>query len=443
MQRVRQMHDMQSLNVCSSSQPKNEMDDMKDYKQLTGLYPLCFQHPMDRGLLRTIKSVPGVPRLVEKVIDLVAKEIELEFYQGGAIEVSETTMPELHERFFSVCQTLNLPSPFPRLFVKPSVEINAFTTGKDRPIVCLNSIIANVCSDGEQRFIMGHEIGHCLCGHVVYHNVAKLLAKGLSFTKLLTDVVAAPLQLIRPWLMDWSRCSELSADRAGLLACQDMKIACSAFAKLAGHSYKVSSEDMDKTLLEQARGYRRTFGEYGLFRRLIKSFGYAFNATHPFLPLRYEWLKDWYENGYFNELLSANETELQQIAVELSDDPLMYDLKNAILYEIVDYFEGKHGVARSVSHPLLRKALFLKQTLNCTPLERLLLVELRVKKRNGGNMEYKLELTIATDDAETANRVSIDLGYAIRGDWAYAPKQFRHKMNADRTDEIICGIYSC
>ena len=377
--------------------------------------------------------------MVEWLVDYTTREKRLEFYQGGGIEVTESSMPELHDRFLSVCRTLNLTPPYPQLFVQPGETINAFTTGWDRPIVCINRVVANVCSDGELRFILGHELGHCLCGHVVYHNVAKLLAEGLG----LAEFAAMPLQIIRPLLMEWSRCSELSADRAGLLACQDMKVACGAFAKMGGHAYTVSSEDMDRALLEQARGYRRTFGEFGLFRRLIKSLQYAFSATHPFLPLRYELLKDWHENGYFNELLSANETELQQIAVELSGDPQMYDLKNATLNEIADYFEEKFGVERSVSCPLLRKALFLKQSLSGTPLERLLLVELRVKKERDDKMEYSLEMTIAGDDGESANRVSVDLGYVIRTEWAHAPEQIRHALNKRRENEIICGIYSC
>ncbi len=394
---------------------------------------------MDRSLLRKIKSIPGVPRLGEKAIDFFAKEIELSFYQGRAIEVSETSMPKLHDCFRSVCQTLNLEEPFPRLFVQPGETINAFTTGSKRQIVCLNRVVVNVCSEGELRFIIGHEIGHCLCGHVVYLNVAKVLAEGLSWAEL----AAMPLQLIRPWLMEWSRCSELSADRAGLLACQDMKAACGAFAKMGGHSYNMPSEDMDKTLLEQARGYRRIFGEFGLFRRLIKSLRYAFNATHPFLPLRYEWLKDWHESGVFNELLDANEEERRQIAVEQNGDPLMYELKDAILYEAVDFFEERYGVPRSVSYPLLRKALFLKQSLIGSPLQRLLLVELRVKKERCGKMKYSLEMTIARDDGESANRISVDLGYMIRSEWAYAPEKIRSAMIKRRENEIICGIYSC
>lgn len=417
---------------------------MKNYKALIGLQPLCFQHLMDRSLLRKIKSVPAAPWIGEKVVDIIAKEYRLNFFKGGAIEVTRTSMPGLYDLFRDVCITLNHSEPFPHLFVQPGETINAFTTGTKRPVVCLNRVVTNACSEGELRFIIGHEIGHCLCEHVVYHNVAALLAKGLRLTGLFTNSVAAPLQLIRPLLMEWSRCSELSADRAGMLACQDMKAVCGAFAKMGGHSYKIASEDMDKLLLEQARGYRRTFGEYGLFRRLIKSFCYAFNETHPFLPIRYEWMKDWYENGYFSELIFATEKERQEIAMELSGDSLMHDIKRAIVYEIVDYFEEKYGVARSVSQPLVRKAILLKQSLRNTPLEKLLLVELRVKRVGGDKTEYALELTMSSEkDASSAIRVRIDLGDAANCDWVYTPEQFRHKMIEFRTNEIVCPIYSC
>lgn len=417
---------------------------MRDYKILKGLQPLCFQHPMDRSLLRRMESLPGVPYAVGKLVDYIVKQEKLAFYSGDAFVVSEKSMPELYTRFTSVCRTLNISEPFPQLFVKGDGAINAYTTGTDNQmIVCLNRGVASFCSDGEQRFILGHELGHCLCEHVLYHNVARFFTKGLELTELFTSAVTLPLQILRPLLMEWSRCSELSADRAGLLACQDLSVACSAFAKMGGHAFADAS-DPEEALLQQARGYRRTFGEFGLFRRLIRSIGYAFTATHPFLPLRYEWLKDWHDNGYFGELLSAAENERKQIAIELSGDPLMHDIKSAILYEIVDYFEEKYGVARSVSHPLVRKAILLKQQLRNTPLEKLLLVELRVKRVGGDKTEYTLELTMSSEmDASAAIRVRIALGDAVNCDWEYTPKQFRHKMIELRTDEIVCPIYSC
>lgn len=406
-------------------------------KILEGLKAQAFQHPMDAKLLRSIKGVPLMPRLVEKAVDYIARGQELEFYQGGAVEASERVMPELYARFESVCRTLDLPEPLPRLFVKADAAINAFTTGKERKIVCINRGVADFCTEGEQRFILGHEIGHCMCGHVVYHNVAALLAQGA-----INLIAYAPLQLLRPLLMDWSRCSELSADRAGLLACQNMADAASAFAKMSGHAYGMAG-NMEEVLLEQAKGYRRTFGEYGLFRRLVKSLGYAFTATHPFIPLRFEWMKDWHDGGMFKELLDATYAERREIAAMLDGDPAMLDLKNAVLYETVDYLEERRSIARSVSTPLLRKALFLKESLAGTALKDLLQVELRVGRDGLGGMRYMLELILAKEgDCASATRVSIDVGYVFGKDWAAAPKQFRNEILRSRSDEIACAIYS-
>lgn len=416
---------------------------MDGIQMLDGLEPLCFQHFLDKNLLDKMKRVPGVPKAIGRLVDYVVKQEKVDLTSGGGFVVTNRSMPKLYKQYVSVCRTLNLPEPFPQLYLKGDASINAYTTGDDELIVCLNRGVNSFCSEGEQRFILGHEIGHCLCKHVVYHNAARFLVKGLEFGELFTTAVTAPLQVIRPLLMEWSRCSELSADRAGLLACQDLGVACSAFAKMGGHAF-AESNDPEAALLEQARAYRKAFGEFGLFRRLVKSLGYAFTATHPFLPIRYEALKDWHDGGYFDELISASPDERKQIANEMSGDSQMHDLKNTILCETVDYLEEKQGIERDVSYPLLRKALFLKQTLRNTELERLLRVELRVRRIQVKKMEYRLELTIFPPDhsSDSAIRTSIVLN-CLQDGWACAPKQIRHEMVKSRTDEVVCCIYSC
>ena len=68
--------------------------------------------------------------------------------------------------------------------------------------------------------MIGHELGHAMSGHAVYKT---LLLRLLSMSGLLSAIPMGGLsiRMIIAALMEWSRKSELSADRAGLLATQD------------------------------------------------------------------------------------------------------------------------------------------------------------------------------------------------------------------------------
>ena len=76
--------------------------------------------------------------------------------------------------------------------------------------------------DEELRSVLGHELGHIMSGHPTYTTIAIILLYfGVSNLPFLAAVAILPFQLA---LLEWYRKSEFSADRAGLLAVQDLNI---------------------------------------------------------------------------------------------------------------------------------------------------------------------------------------------------------------------------
>src|SRR5207253_6079890 len=67
--------------------------------------------------------------------------------------------------------------------------------------------------------------------------------------------LSAPLQLA---LMHWQRMSEFTADRAGLLACQDADVAIRTMMKLAGLPQKYFKDINTQDFIEQARSEEHT-----------------------------------------------------------------------------------------------------------------------------------------------------------------------------------------
>ena len=94
----------------------------------------------------------------------------------------------------------------------------------------LNSGAVDLLSKEQLDFIIGHEIGHIKSHHVIYHTLASFFANLISSYPIASGLIT-PIQV---GLLYWNRMSELTADRAALLACQDEEVAIDTVIKMAG-----------------------------------------------------------------------------------------------------------------------------------------------------------------------------------------------------------------
>lgn len=113
----------------------------------------------------------------------------------------------------------------PALYQQYYYAINVFTTRKKEPLVVVYSGTIDLLEEDELQYIIGHELDHILSDNVLYH----MMVQGL------VDFINLPAKdLIKQPLYYWYRMSELTADRAGLLLCQDLNTAIRAMIKMAG-----------------------------------------------------------------------------------------------------------------------------------------------------------------------------------------------------------------
>jgi Zn-dependent protease with chaperone function len=111
------------------------------------------------------------------------------------------------------------------VFIAPSRTLNAYTFGLSSPkVVVLYSALLDVMDEDELRFITGHEMGHVALGHTFLNSLVGGMA-GIPSNSL----SSALLTMAFLW---WNRTCELSADRAGLLACRSPEKAITALIKL-------------------------------------------------------------------------------------------------------------------------------------------------------------------------------------------------------------------
>lgn len=144
--------------------------------------------------------------------------------------LSKDNYPKLWESYQYCCSLLNIKH-IPLLYVTSHLKgINALSIEINKEHIILLSLSAvTILREAELRFLLGHELGHIQQGHLLAHTVQGLLADLNKRAELLgpiiTDIVDMPLNR-------WYRTSEITADRAGFLCCQDINTITGLFQRL-------------------------------------------------------------------------------------------------------------------------------------------------------------------------------------------------------------------
>lgn len=409
------------------------MTEKDDEKRLdSGLaWAPAIQHPLDASLLRKIDKLPLLPKIMGWVIDRQREQRETTL-SGDGFHVTEKSCPEVYAAFVTACEALGLDADQFGLFCEANSALNAYVTGSAKPTVILTRALADVCSKEELAFVLGHELGHYICGHVRCHSLARYLKKGIGWR-------IPPVQMIKPLLMAWSRYSELSADRAGLLACKDFDAASRVYVKLAGCPLtKAALANPQQLLKDQAIQYAAQLGEKNLARRLWHQTKHVFGATHPRAIERFEALEEWHDTGFYDDLVEASPEERCRIAQSVGTDWLKNALDMVVVEAAADYAEKDLGHPRKETLRLLRKAFLHGGTLNGTMLEEIVYAELVIDENKDGKFDYTLVL-FRLQGRNDPVKATIPVGYTDDPD--FAPGDVRKQFIRTRQKQIKILFY--
>lgn len=193
-----------------------------------------WQHEADRKALATLQTIPGLNALLQTLIGQTSEPSFRLIYLASAVRASPRQFPQVHALLQEACRILDAPY-VPELYVAQNPFFNGGTIGVRRPFIVLQADALDTLTDDEILCVIGRELGHCLSGHVLYKTLLQLLLK-LTIAALQVPIGGAALMGVIAALMEWSRESELSADRAGLLVAQDPAVSYSLLMKLTGGS---------------------------------------------------------------------------------------------------------------------------------------------------------------------------------------------------------------
>lgn len=179
--------------------------------------------------------------------------------RSSALRLGPTTAPKLWRVVERTAEALRIDGE-PEVYVRPDSTLNAETpvlSSPDRPIVVLNSSLVTLLDPAELGFVLGHEFGHVGLGHA--HRSAASASSEL-------DALVERSQ---------QRCAELSADRAGLMAVQSIRVAASAIIKTgSGLPRELLGFDIDAFIAQM----ERVDGE--------ASRAWELELSHPSMPFR-------------------------------------------------------------------------------------------------------------------------------------------------------------
>ena len=268
-------------------------------KILTQIAPVSWEHAADRAALQSLRSVPGFDEVVKKIYGFVGERGVRLLFQADAVRVGATQFPRLNQLYADVVTTMDWPDR-PDLFVSQTPFVNAGAFGMDRPFIVINSGALNLLDDDEMRALLGHELGHVMSGHSLYRTIL-ILILNVSFASLpfLAGIALLPVRFA---LLEWYRKSELSSDRAGLIASQDPKAALRMFLKMAGGG-DMKQMDLDAFLV-QAKEYEDAGGPLDRIFQILNTL----DRTHPFNTLRAAELQRWIEAGNYDRIVRGEYT---------------------------------------------------------------------------------------------------------------------------------------
>jgi Zn-dependent protease with chaperone function len=274
----------------------NESRPARSRVVLRSISSRAWEHPADQGALVALRKLKGFDKVVKLVNGLFRERSSRLLFLGSMIRVDERQFPVLHRALNDAAGILD-PEVVPELFVQAAPVLNSSCVGLDRPIIVVNSALVDLLDEDELRWVLAHELGHAMSGHAVYRTILDRLMR-ISGTWGAVPIGGLGLRVIEAGLMEWQRKSELSADRAGLLATQDPAVAYRALMKIASGGHL---DDLDQTsFFQQGAEYDATDLRDSVLKALLLE-----SRTHPMPVSRASELRRWVDTGAYTSILAG------------------------------------------------------------------------------------------------------------------------------------------
>lgn len=218
--------------------------------------------------------------------------------QGEGINITPESLPQMYSQLKNSCDILgitDIPAYSTDWFYGPY----HYSNGETHRRIVMMSGSADLFTDTEMSFVLGHELGHMACGHKPYH----MLLESFYMPFMNDPTFKAWASIVKLPLLEWYRISDYTADRVGLLCCQDINAALSTMIKKAGLPRKCYDSINIESFIQQARDFDENLTS--LMDKAVKTLSVR-SAEFPWLVVRAGKLLEWYESGEYQHIIENN-----------------------------------------------------------------------------------------------------------------------------------------
>jgi len=184
---------------------------------LEGLKVDDFAHADDLAAIRAMKNVEPIDKFMSWVEDKSNQMYLRMNTLGNCIRITPNGCPELYETVANVCEILDY-SMMPEIYTMRSYAMDVTPEGVNQPILIIPDFVANITDKGILYFIIGRAVTRLKSGYMKFYSAANLLIN-------VSEILPAGAEAVKLPLVSWMKKSELTADRGGLLACQNFSAA--------------------------------------------------------------------------------------------------------------------------------------------------------------------------------------------------------------------------
>lgn len=185
--------------------------------ELYGLSVNDFAHPEDLMAINSLMKVQAIDKLMSSIEEKSNRIYIRMITLGNCVRITEQNDPKVFRIVKNTCDILDYPQ-IPEIYTYRNYGIDVEPSGVDKPVIIIPDFVLNNFDDSLLYFTIGRAVTRLKSGYLKFFVAAKTILWATDSIPFVSDAMKVALS-------NWLRKSELTADRGGLLACQNFQTA--------------------------------------------------------------------------------------------------------------------------------------------------------------------------------------------------------------------------